>query len=137
MVYTIKNIILIVLIITFIIGVNVYTYRSMETHIHEIHNHANALIDSVNNENFEKAKEQTEHIKEQWDQHSTQMALFIDHSEIESISRHIQTVRILLTQSRRANQSYDKAMILSETESIISRTRDILERERLTLANIF
>ena len=125
-----KNIIIVIIIILFVIGIHMYVMISFENQIEMICQKSENFINYIHSEEYDKAKNEALEIKKNWNAGTRVLSLYIDHMDIDQVGLDIGMMIINFE-----NGKYDEAIL--EVNRIIVTLREIYERARLSLYNIF
>jgi len=125
-----KNIIIVIIIILFVIGIHMYVMISFENQIEMICQKSENFINYIHSEEYDKAKNEALEIKKNWNASTRVLSLYIDHVDIGQVGLDIDMMI-----SSFENGNYDEAIL--EANRIIVTVREIYERARLSLYNIF
>lgn len=123
------NIVLVVVLILLILLFDVLTEHTLYQKVETVCSYGEQFIQYVSEENYEKARITADKMKAYWADHSEQLSMYIDHSDIEIVGINIETMH-----SYFLTKSYFDS--IAEANKAISRAQDILKREKLTIENI-
>ena len=126
----IRNISIIIIVVFAVIAIHIYICSELGKRANEIYMYTGEIINYVNEEKYKEAFERSGVMKAEWEKCSDKMALYVDHSSIESIG-----IYITIMESHLKNGSYPDA--LAEANRIMAIAEDMVRREKITIENIF